>query len=312
MIELLLDTSCSMGSSPLYTPCAWFAANVDNRGPFNSLDKNLMMEAALVGCRSADDGVLDRWDTRASFAIRYFGDGSSGNTSLQASFNASHSDLESAVLGAGAYNNTPMSAGLGEAAADFNRILTDAATGGGRVNTLQCRRNFVLLLSDGEPNDRDGTGNSACNGATVNIPSNEPWLGSRYMMNNGDMLCSVADVQQIGTYTIGFGRPGDFNPTYLQRIATEGAGRYYYASNVDSLNRAFEQIILSIAERAAVYGSGGTVQRQGLFSGDTNYLASYRTVDGGSWVGNLKRVCVTPPVRGRARDGSTKIGRAHV
>lgn len=307
MINLLLDVSGSMSSSSLPTPCTHYATNYGGAQVFNTLNKNQMMEAALTGCRTANDGVLDRWSSRASFAVRFFGDNSGDNTTLEATFGASHGDLEDAVRRADALGNTPMSAGLVAAARDFNDILTSGAAGGSRVRSLQCRRNFVLLLSDGEPNGGDGFGDSACNGTTVNVPSNEPWRAARYMMNSGDMLCSVDDVQTIGTYTLGFGRPGDFNPAALTDIATEGQGRYFYASNVDSLNRAFEQIILSIAERAAVYGGGGTVQRQGLFSGSTNYLASYRTVDGGAWVGNLKRVCVTPPILPRRGDaGETR------
>ncbi len=309
MINLLLDVSGSMSSSSLPTACAHYASNYVPGGPpaFNTLNKNQMMEAALTGCRTANDGVLDRWSSRATFAVRFFGDNSGDGTTLVEPFGASHAELETAVRSAAALGNTPMSAALVAAARDFNNILTSANPApGSRYTSLQCRRNFVLLLSDGEPNGGDGFGNSACNGATAAVPSNEPWRAASYMVNNGDMLCSVNDVQTIGTYTLGFGRPGDFGPAALGQIADEGQGRYFYASNVDSLNRAFEQIILSIAERAAVYGGGGTVQRDGLFSGTTNYLASYRTVDGGAWVGNLKRVCVTPPIVGRGTRGEVR------
>lgn len=296
MINLLLDTSGSMGSSSIPTPCADYSTRFGGGLPFNTLNKNQMMEAALTGCRTANDGVLDRWASRATFAVRFFGDNSGGDdTSQRAPFGAPLTALENAVRDAGAVGNTPMSAGLVAAARDFDEQLSSAASPPpGYIRSLQCRRNFVLLLSDGAPNGGDGVGNSACNGNEANVPSGSPWLASEYMVSNGDMLCSVDDEQLIGTYTLGFGAPGDFNPSYLQTIASRGLGRYFYASNVDSLNRAFEQIILSIVERGAVYGSGGTVQQQGLFSGDTNYIASYRTVNGGSWVGNLKRVCVTP------------------
>lgn len=301
MIELLLDVSCSMNGSNMPTPCADYATRFAGSPAFNSLNKNQMMEAALTGCRTASDGVIDRWAGRANFAVRFFGDGSGDGTSLEANWGTSPADLEDAVRRAASIGNTPMSAGMVAAARDFDSQLTDG--GGGGFPTLSCRRNFVLLLSDGEPNGGSATADSACNGVTDSIPADEPWQAATYMMTQPDLMCRVTGNQQIGTYTIGFGRPGAFNPASLTRIAEEGDGRYYYATNVDSLNRAFEQIILSIAERGAVYGGGGTVQRQGLFSGNVNYLSSYRTVDGGSWIGNLKRICVTPRIQGRQPDG---------
>jgi hypothetical protein len=301
MIELLLDVSCSMGWSPAPTPCAEYATTYAGSPAFNTLNKNQMMEAALTGCRTPDDGIIDRWASRANFAVRFFGDSSGDGTSLEANWGTSSSDLQDAVRRASDIGNTPMSAGMVAAARDFSTQLTDG--GGAGFSTLSCRRNFVLLLSDGEPNGGDATADSACNGVTDDIPAGEPWQAATYMMRQPDLMCRVSGNQQIGTYTIGFGRPGDFNPASLTQIAQEGDGRYYYATNVDSLNRAFEQIILSIAERGAVYGGGGTVQRQGLFSGNRNYLSSYRTVDGGSWIGNLKRICVTPRIQGRQPDG---------
>lgn len=300
MIELLLDVSCSMGWSPAPTPCSDYARTYAGSPAFNTLNKNQMMEAALTGCRTPDDGIIDRWASRANFSVRFFGDGSGDGTSLEANWGTSSADLQDAVRRASDIGSTPMSAGMVAAARDFNS-LTNATT-------VSCRRNFVLLLSDGEPNGGDATADSACNGVDDTIPSNAPWEAAQYMVTHPDLMCSVTGDQQIETYTIGFGIPGggSFDPAALARIAEDGNGRYYYATNVDSLNRAFEQTILSIAERGAVYGGGGTVQRQGLFSGNWNYLSSYRTVDGGSWIGNLKRICVTPnlqrsggvPVRG--------------
>src|SRR5687768_12311966 len=69
-INLLLDQSCSMNAGATPTSCVWWA-NTYNNGNTN-LNKNQQMRAALVGCTSATDGLIHRWYSDVTFALREF------------------------------------------------------------------------------------------------------------------------------------------------------------------------------------------------------------------------------------------------
>ena len=329
-VDLVLDISCSMSWGAIATPCTWYA-NTRGRNDgwtgapgssFPFLQKSYMLEASLTGCRNDNDGVLDQWDRRVNFGIRFF----DSSTFLSRPFtyvppgaagDAAHNSLEASALTAhNIGSSTAMTQALAWAGRDFRYRLSDAALGGAQsityggvttdyppqTATETCRRHIVLLLSDGDPNGVDATGTSRCDGATSgSISSWAPWNMAAYLNDGGDHMCSVAGTQSIGTYTLGFGAIGSFSPGNLQNIANSGGGTYLYASNVDALNRALEQIILSIVQRAVVFSGGGTVQRQGLFSSNLNFLASYRTANS-SWAGNLKKYCMLPPLLVPAND----------
>ena len=96
------------------------------------------------------------------------------------------------------------------------------------------------------------------------VASREPWNGSAYLANSGDMLCSVEGEQNIETYSIGFGAPGSFNESNLFKCrVAEGGGSYHYASDVGGLDEAFSTIIQDIVDRSAVvlFFACGTTRR---------------------------------------------------
>ena len=303
MIQLVLDQSGSMGGGALPTPCAYFDTNVNGGagGANHTLDKNEMMLAALTGCQSATDGIIDTWAALVDFSVAAFPSGGSAYGAL-ASFTANQAGLEAAVLSIGTGGgNTPMSGAMVEAGRYFSTALSDTGIPG-TAPTLACRKNFILLLSDGNPNGGAHDADYECTGVPdVHVPAGQPWLGAQYNYDGPDIPCLVTGSQTINTYTIGFGAPGSFSPATLQNIAASGGGQYFYASNVDQLNVAFENIIFSMVDRSAVFNSVGSVQRNSFFAGDHMYVPAYRPRARGAWSGNLKKLRLAPA---KLADGS--------
>ena len=284
-VGLLLDRSCSMGWGHVTTDCPWYSANY--RGGSNSFNKKDQMKSVLVGCKSAEDGIIDLWANRVNFSVYDFGSG----TSLKVPFDSTKAQLESGILGIPSTGATNMSLGLQNLGEYFNQYFTSG-------NTLECRPNFIVMLSDGNPNGGDGRFNWECTAPTENrfVSRNQPWFGSEYMFQHPDLLCSVPGDQNILTYTIGFGQPGDFSPTNLQNVASYGGGDYFYASDAQQLNAAFENIITAIVAKSALFFAPIAIQTESNFSANYAYSASFKPQAGGPWRGTVKKYCVVPPV----------------
>ena len=287
-VALLLDHSCSMRNGQQITPCVYYAVNHNGGATNLTLNKNEMMKAALTGCSSDSDGVLDKWSETVNFSVMQFPTRGLPY-GVRAPFDSQHSTLENAVQGVGIRGNTPITQGLKYASEYFNAYFNDG-------NSLSCRPNYVVLLSDGNPNGGSATFDSACDPSvsTRTVGARQPWNGANYLANSGDLLCSVDGDQNIETYAIGFGAPGSFNESNLQRVANEGGGSYHYASDVNGLDEAFSTIIQDIVDRSAIFFSSPAVQREGIFTGNYMYVSSYRPETDGLWKGNLKKICIYP------------------
>lgn len=259
------------------------------------LDKSQQMKAALVGCRSADDGIIDKWASRVNFSVYEFG----SSTALKVPFDSDKASLEAGIMAIPASGATYMTRGIHDHAKYFQNYFTGD-------NSLGCRPNFLVMLSDGNPNGGATTFQLDCSAPVESkyVSSSQPWWGSDYINRNEDILCRVPGEQDIKTYTIGFGQPGDFSPTNLQNIADYGDGDYYYASDREQLNAAFEQIISSIVSRSALFFAPIAVQADSLFSGNYAYAASFKPQEGGPWRGTVKKYCVVPPL---ATNGSYDV-----
>ena len=289
-VGLVLDASCSMRYNPrIHTNCTWWA-NQYNGGSL-SFTKNQVMRAVLTGCQSADDGILDKWQERVNFSIFQFGH-STNRAALVAPFDSSLETLQAGAMSIPAASNTPMSLAIGSHAYYFRNHFTES-------NTLQCRPNFLLLLSDGNPNGPNVNYRFNCPTATEPVTNKyvrwyKPWDGSEYLTEHEDFLCDVDGNQQIRTYAIGFGAPGSFSPSNLQSIAQHGGGEYYYASDVQQLDAAFTQIITSMASRAGLFYAAPAVQIEGLFSDNVVYTSAFRPAAQGPWYGTVKKHCIQP------------------
>ncbi|MEL7368244.1 MAG: hypothetical protein AAFN74_04985 [Myxococcota bacterium] len=284
-VGLLLDRSCSMGWGDALTDCPWYSATYLRGNKY--LDKKDQMKSVLVGCKSPNDGIIDLWSSRVNFSVYEFGSG----TSLRTPFDSTQAQLESGILSIPATGATNMSRGLADIGRYFNQYFNQG-------NTLQCRPNFIVMLSDGNPNGGDGRFDWECTPPTENryVRRNTPWLGSEYLFQNPDLLCAVPGDQNILTYTIGFGRPGDFSPSNLQNVAAYGGGEYFYASDAQQLNAAFENIISAIVAKSALFFAPIAIQTESTFASNYAYAASFKPEAGGPWRGTVKKYCVVPPI----------------
>ncbi len=284
-VGLLLDRSCSMGWGDTQTDCPWYGTEYLSGSDI--FDKKDQMKSTLVGCKSDSDGIIDIWADRVNFAVYDFGSG----TSLKVPFDSTKAQLESGIMGIPATGATNMSRGLENLGEYFNQYFNAS-------NTLDCRPNFVVMLSDGNPNGGSGSFDWECTTPveTLSVGANEPWKGSGYMFQHPDLLCSVPGDQNIRTYTIGFGQPGDFSPTNLQNIASYGGGEYFYASDAQQLNAAFENIITAIVAKSALFFAPIAIQTESMFSANYAYSASFKPEAGGPWRGTVKKYCIVPPI----------------
>ena len=287
-----MNVGPSYGQDPTMDVCRPNPSGV----PPAVLNKNQQMQAVLVGCRNDRDGILDQWADRINFSIWEFG----STTALKVPFDSTLAALEAGVLAVPASGSTYMTKGLRDHGKYFNTYFNGA-------NTLSCRPNFLVMLSDGNPNGGASTFDYECTAPVESkyVSATQPWWGSDYLNRHEDLLCGVSGNQNIKTYTIGFGLPGDFSPSNLQNIADYGDGEYFYASDVDQLNASFEHIISAIVSRSALFFAPIAIQTESLFSGNFAYTAAFKPQQGGPWRGTVKKHCVVPPVdRGGKYDTS--------
>lgn len=293
-VLLLLDSSCSMGAAYGRMPssCGWFASTYN--GGNTNLSKNDMVKASLIGCTSSTDGILDRWGLRMNFAIWNFG----GTVGQLAPFGSTLTALQSAVSSLPASGGTPMSQGLRDSGNYLKSAFNDSTH-------PTCRKDYVVMMSDGEPNGGGSTFNYECTAPVENVSvgATEPWVGARYLYRDPDpstsprdSLCTVNGTQPIRSYTVGFKALEDFNEYTLQEIARQGDGRYFLATDLGSLSTAFDQIVTSIASRGYVAFSAPSVQTTGLFADNYVYATAFKPASG-LWPGTLKKYCVNPPKR---------------
>ena len=280
-MNLLLDSSGSMGNGHRRTNCDWFADRFHG-GDLN-FNKNEQMRAVLVGCQRPSDGILDKWVGRVEFSIHDF-------RGLQAGFGSSLETLESAVLGVPVSGGTPLSRTL-----DRGGEYLDGNSNDG--NTDVCQPFFQLLLSDGDPNGGSGDFRQDCQPPIEHrtVSANKPWEGAEYLFDrHPDVLCRLSGDQQVRTYTLGFGRQGDYNPLFLSRIAEEGGGAYFFAREVPDLIRAFDSIMATVAARGQTLAQI-TVGQETFFTANRAYSVSYQPQISGVWNGNVRRLCLEPP-----------------
>ncbi len=289
-IGLLLDSSCSMGytNEKVLTECAWYAGLYN--GGSMSMTKQHVMKAVLAGCRTPSDGLLDRYASRANFSMYHFGNGKAKQV---APFDSSLGELKTAALSIPASGDTPMSEAIKQHAMYFGSHFKNS-------NTMECRPNFLLLLSDGNPNSKNATYKFNCPVPgdpleSRSVTASQPWRGSNYIRTHKDLLCNLDGEQNISTYTIGFGPAGSFSPTNLQNIAREGGGLYFYASDFAQLDNAFENILRAMSTRTGLFYAAPAVQTQaGMFSDNVLYAAAFRPANTGRWNGTVKKHCIEP------------------
>lgn len=161
----------------------------------------------------------------------------------------------------------------------------------------RCQRNFVVLLTDGEPyGDGDAdtkiktqtdfatlTGSSSCSGNCLDEMA-------EYMYAQ-DCRDDLADRQWVQTYTIGF----DIDLPLLSDTANKGGGKYFTANDTAGLTDAFASILTDIlAINTSFVAPAVSVNAFNRFTHrDELYYALFRPGQRPAWNGNVKKFKLT-------------------
>jgi type IV pilus assembly protein PilY1 len=209
---------------------------------------------------------------------------------------------------------TPLSETLYEAtnyfrggAVDFGNVGPVRSVAASRLNgsaassryrspvTEECQKNFIILLTDGEPSSDenadqrinalpgftsligqcDGTGEGACLDDLAEY------------LYRADANTAVDGVQTVVTYTIGF----EVDAPLLAATARRGGGRYYIADDTGSLASALSDVIAGISERSGTFVSPAIpVNAFNRAASDRDvYVSVFKPTGNAHWPGNLKK-----------------------
>lgn len=159
----------------------------------------------------------------------------------------------------------------------------------------QCQKNFIVLLTDGEP-----TRDTGADHHIVELPGFSTLVGS--CDGTGDGAClddlaeylfrsdaagSVDGLQNVVTYTVGFA----IDIPLLESTARRGGGRYHVADDTASLTTALSEVVANIAERAGTFVApaipANTFNRAAA-ERDV-FVALFEPAATTHWPGNLKK-----------------------
>ncbi len=211
--------------------------------------------------------------------------------------------------------NTPLSETLYEAAQVFRGAKVDfgnrgsvRSVAGSRVgNTIgsplylspiteSCSKNFIILLTDGEPtSDADAVKRitalpdfasvvgTTCDGAGEGRCLDDL---AAYLIRQ-DLDDTLPGLQNVITHTIGF--EADF--PLLVSTAARGGGEYHLADNTSSLSTALSGIVLSIFDNAGTFAAPAVPVNAFNRSQNLNdvYVSVFQPTETARWIGNLKK-----------------------
>ncbi len=212
-------------------------------------------------------------------------------------------DLITAVNGIRATTWTPLAETLAEAGlyfagktSWFNKVNDRFITYTSPIQ-YRCQKNYVILMTDGEPTHDDSLKNKKY------IDSSQPLLKDEGVadsllddvadyLRNTDLLPAMGqgdelfENQSVTTYTIGFKTAQPL----LESTARRGGGEYFTAQNSAELENAFDSIIDSIQERNASFVAPVVPASSSnrAYAGDRLYLGFFKPKQDGRWRGNLK------------------------
>jgi len=161
---------------------------------------------------------------------------------------------------------------------------------------LSCQKNFVVMLTDGEP-----TRDSSANGKITSLSGFSAATGGGSCSGSGDGACLddiaaylyEADLsplpgkQNVITYTIGF----TIDLPILAETATRGGGTYFTADDTASLSTALTSIVTEILDTQTTF-TAPTVSVN-AFNRTRNvnelYITVFQAAGDTHWPGNLKK-----------------------
>jgi type IV pilus assembly protein PilY1 len=177
----------------------------------------------------------------------------------------------------------------------------------------RCQKNYIILMTDGEPTHDDAKINTTdyINGIRIPAAGHD---GSAFYLDDTAWFLAHNDLMKIGANPTAAdklkkGQPGDFEyqtvNTYtvgflkdleiLQNTATNGGGVYYPANNVSALNAALTNIISDLTSRNEAFSAAAVpVSRANkAYAGNYVYYGLFQPRNNENWNGNLKKYGIT-------------------
>ena len=164
----------------------------------------------------------------------------------------------------------------------------------------QCQRNFVVLLTDGEPisdssaDDKiaalpgfDRLGRAACDGEGDGHCLDDM---AQYLNQAADLAPDIPGRQHAVTYTIGFG-PEVAGSTFLDVVAERGGGRAFAANDVTQLTAALQSIFGDILQSGSTFVAPAVSVNAFNRTQANNelYVSVFKPDDTLRWPGNVKK-----------------------
>ena len=167
-----------------------------------------------------------------------------------------------------------------------------------------CQKNFVVLLTDGEPTRDTGAnakipalpGFSGLVGNVCDGSGSESCLDDMaHYLYEADLDPDLPGTQNVTTYTIGF----TVDLPMLASTAARGGGRYHTASDTASLSTALTNIVTEILDSNTTFTAPAVAVNSFNRTRNLNdlYISVFRASGDVHWPGNLKKY------RLRASDG---------
>jgi type IV pilus assembly protein PilY1 len=224
--------------------------------------------------------------------------------------------IKSAVDGLFPDGTTPLAETLYEAgqylagrAVDFGnfdpvRSVASARLGGSPAGALYnspitaaCQKNFIVLLTDGEPNN-----DSDADAKIAGLPDFAQTLGQAQCDGTGDGAClddmaeylfkhdinpNLPGIQNVVVSTIGF----TVDAQILADTARRGGGQYFLADDTASLSAVLTELVRGVIERTASFSS--PLVSVNVFNRtqtvDDAFISLFQPSGTAHWPGNLKK-----------------------
>jgi type IV pilus assembly protein PilY1 len=164
--------------------------------------------------------------------------------------------------------------------------------------TTSCQRNFIVLLTDGLPTS-DNTADTAiegligrsCTGSGDGRCLEEI---AQYMYEN-DLRPTLAGLQNVTTYTIGFG-PEVSGSATLRNTAAGAGGVFYEASDTATLSTVLTQIVRNILDFNTSFTAPAVSVNAFNRTQNLNdlYVTVFRPSETYAWHGNIKKYRLDP------------------
>lgn len=278
---VLVDNSSGMNGNPKpASDCPWFQSTY--LGGASSMKAYQQLQAALVGCRSRNDGVLSKYIGQVNFAFAQIDQ----TYLLRSNWANDVVTHETQVMGLTPASKVYVAQGMREAARSFNTHFNDG-------NATPCAHNFVIYVGGGNDNGSGIEFDAECSGHRQMVGTAPEAAAYLAGAGTSDMLCSLSGVQNIETWTVGVAPTGS-GTTRLQSMALNGRGEYFLGNDYHQIALAFETVLSNIVARANLSFAAATIQTDGLFSQNNLYTVAFSPRRSGPWAGNTKKHCIFP------------------